>query len=264
MQSETLETIFDGLSSKLQAEFDFLSSQFKNRLSAGEAREYVLKELLRNYLPQKLGVGSGMVIDSRGAKSRQIDIVIYDALNTPVMYAADNLQIFPVECVYAVIEVKSHLNSSELKKSLVNIRTVKSMSKTAYVPDDDSDIKHPVYLYGQTLDHFPVLGIVFAYSSIKNIKILKDKLVETDDTSNSINNIDMVCILNKACITNWIEDEDKIILTKEPSSKRVSILTPKSLLMFYLQSTHILLQTRMRPIQLTQYAQNIHFGMRGE
>lgn len=261
MAQGALDIIFDGLSLKLQAEFDFLSSQFTHRPSRGAAREYVLKELLRRHLPQKLAVGGGVVISSDGKISKQMDIVIYDALSTPIIYMADDLQIFPVECVYAVIEVKSMLNSSELRKSIENIRSIKNMAKTAYVPETGAII-HSVNLYGKELDHFPVLGLLFAYSSIKSVKILKDKLVEMDDASNLQNNIDSICILNKATITNWQPATEQLIVTKEPDSIRTFIMTPKSLLMFYLQLMHILPQTWMRPIQMTKYAEKVIFGTR--
>lgn len=261
-KQDALDSIFDGLSSKLQAEFDFLSSQFTHRPSKGMAREYVLKELLRQHLPQKLGIGSGMVISSDGVVSKQMDIVIYDALNTPIMYAASDIQIFPVECVYAVIEVKSLLNSSELRKSTDNIRSIKNMSKVAYVTQQ-SPITSTVTLYGQELSNFPVLGFVFAYSSINNIKQLKDKLVELDDNSSVQNNIDSICILNKATITNWQASTDKLWPTKEPDSVRTFIITQKSLLLFYLQLMHILPQTWMQPIQMTKYAEHVVYGVRG-
>lgn len=259
MTQTSLSKIFDGLSAKLQSEFDFLSSQFSHRPSRGFAREYVLKELLRQYLPQKLAIGSGIVISTDGSVSKQLDIVIYDATNTPIMYGAGDLQIFPVECVYAVIEVKSFLNSGELSKSIENVRSVKSMRKIAYVPQQGPIIS-TTNLYGEELDYFPVLGFVFAYDSIKSIKILKDKLVEKDDLRDLKNNLDSICILNKAVITNYDISDSKTSSTKEPNTARVFIKTQKSLLYFYLQLTHALPQASMRPVQMTKYAQQVLYG----
>jgi len=254
-----LSQIFDGLSSKLQSDFDFLSSQFEHRPSRGFAREYILKELLRQYLPGKLAIGSGVIVSTDGSVSKQIDIVIYDSMNTPIMYGAGDLQIFPVECVYAVMEVKSLLTSSELVKSIDNIRSVKAMQKIAYIPRQGPIIT-TVDLYGEELDYFPVLGFVFAYDSIKNIKLLKDKLVEKDDTQDLKNNLDSICILNKAMITNYDPVNSKSSSTKEPDTIRVFIKTQRSLLYFYLQLTHALPQAKMRPIQMTKYAEQVAYG----
>ena len=260
MSPDPLQSIFTGLSKKLSAEFDFLSSQFSHSPSKGSAREFILMELLRRHLPQKLAVGSGLIVSSDGQSSKQIDIVIYDALNTPIMYMADELQIFPIECVYAVIEVKSHLNSTELRKSVENIRSVKRMPKVAYVINDNP-IKKTANLYGEELDHFPVIGLVFAYSSIKNTQILKNKLIDLDDNE-VINNIDTICILNKALITNWQVEVDKYIVTKEPDSQRAIIVGENSLLTFYLFMMHVLPQVWMYPIRMSAYAQHVDHGIR--
>ena len=260
ISSNSLDEIFHGISQRMKLDFDFMSSQFKHRPSVGTAREYALKEFLRAHLPQKLTIGSGIVIDSTGKKSKQIDIIIYDALNAPILHASDNLQIIPVECVYAVIEVKSFLDSRELRKSVDNIRSIKQMSKSAYHMPKNHSLINTIELYDKHLDHFPVIGLVFSYSSIKSIKLLKNKLVEFDDNQNPQNNIDTICILNKAIITNWETNKSQCIVTKEPQSSRISMITDKSLLMLYLLMMHVLSQTWMNPIKMTDYAESIQFG----
>lgn len=51
----------------------------------GEVNEQHVIEVLRRYLPRRYGVSRGIVIDSNGATSDQIDIVIYDPQYTPTM-----------------------------------------------------------------------------------------------------------------------------------------------------------------------------------
>lgn len=257
--SSSLDTIFQGISQRMILDFDFMSSQFKHASSIGTAREYVLKEFLRAHLPQKLTAGSGIVIDSTGNKSKQIDIIIYDTLNTPILHAAESIQIIPIECVYAVIEVKSKLDSVELNKSVENIQSIKKMSKSAFFMPENSQTINTVELYGQKLNYFPVIGLVFAYSSIK-AKLLKNKLVEFDDNQSPQNNIDTICILNKAIITNWETNKSQCIVTKEPHSNRIFMTTDRSLLMLYLLTMQVLSQSWMYPINMTDYAHNIQFG----
>jgi len=262
MKSETpLKKIFQGLSQKLQADFEFLSSQLSHSLSTGEAREFVLKELLRQYLPAKLGVEKGIIISSveNELPSKQIDIIIYDKLNTLVLYNVENLRIFPIEGVYAVIEVKSNLNSKTLNEAIENIRSVKRMTKKAFVEQKGAIIR-TVNLYGKEQEYFPVIGFIFSYSGIKEIKLLKDGIEKSDNFSNLESNIDTVCILNNAVITNQTVD-DKVVVTKEPKTKRVFIKTQDSLLLFYLLMMHVLPQTWMRPIRITDYASKIKFGI---
>jgi hypothetical protein len=260
--TKQLQKIFQGLSQKLQADFEFLSNQLAHSLSKGEAREFVIKELLRQYLPAKLGLEKGIVISSveNELPSKQIDIVIYDKLNTPVLYAAENLRIFPIEGVYAVIEVKSFLNSKQLEDAVKNIRSVKRMSKKAFVEQKSAVIPY-VNLYGkQNYDHVPVIGFIFSYSAIKNIKVLKNKIEQGDDLENLKNNIDTICILNNAVITNQNIENCKIVATKEPNTRRGFLKNSDSLLLFYLLMMTVLPQTWMRPINMTEYAQKITFG----
>jgi len=261
MKSEnSLQIIFQGLSQKLQADFELLSSQFSHSLSTGEAREFVLKELLRQYLPAKLGAEKGIIISSveNELPSKQIDIIIYDKLNTPVLYNVENLRIFPIEGVYAVIEVKSNLDSKTFKNAIENVRSVKKMTKKAFI-EQKGAIVSTVNLYGKEWKYFPVMGFIFSYAGIKDIKLLKDKLRQDDDLKNLENNIDTVCILNNVIITNQNTD-GKIVVTKEPDTRRGFIKTSNSLLLFYLLMMHVLTQTWMRPIKMTEYAFKTTFG----
>lgn len=257
----TLQTLFEGLSKKLQADFEFLTNQFSHSLSTGEAREFVLRELLRLYLPSRLGVEKGIIVSSikEDVPSHQIDIVIFDKLNTPVLYAAEHIRLFPIEGVYAVIEVKSNLDTNELKKSIENIRSVTKLKKQAFV-EQSGAIINTVNLYGKELNFFPVLGFVFSYNAIQDLQLLKTLLEQSDDSEILENNIDTVCILNRAVITNWNSIEKRIVVTKEPHTQRGFIETSDSLLLFYLLMMHVLPQTWMRPIKMTDYAQNITFG----
>jgi len=51
----------------------------------GEATESDWLRVIRSYLPNRYAVDAGIVIDSTGKTSDQIDIVIYDLHYTPVL-----------------------------------------------------------------------------------------------------------------------------------------------------------------------------------
>jgi hypothetical protein len=104
-----------------------------------------------------------------------------------------------------------------------------------------------------------VIGLVFSYTAVKSVKILKDKLEQGDDLQNLENNVDTICILNNSVITNRREG-GKIVVTKEPNTRRGFIKTCDSLLLFYLLMMHVLPQAWMRPIKMTNYAGQINFG----
>ena len=116
-----VKQIFEGIANTMLTDFDQIQSQIGHAGERGEDRETVVRDFLAKYLPKKYAIGSGQIIDRYGGISRQCDIVIYDALNCPLLLVKEGYQIFPVEAVLGVVEVKSILNSRSLedRKSVV-------------------------------------------------------------------------------------------------------------------------------------------------
>ncbi len=52
--------------------------QLQHKSTNGELKELFLKDLLCEFLTSQFGVGTGVVIDSQGNTSKQIDIIVYD------------------------------------------------------------------------------------------------------------------------------------------------------------------------------------------
>jgi hypothetical protein len=100
----------------------------------GRILEGIAENLLSRFLPKRYSVGTGIIITSDGRASRQIDIVIYDnQKNAPLMFE-NNVGLFPVECVYGTIEVKSRIDGTVLKECADAIATIRNFkgSKTYY------------------------------------------------------------------------------------------------------------------------------------
>lgn len=89
----------------------------------GNAREAIIRQVLSRFIPTGYDIGTGLVVDSDGAKSRQLDIVIARR-DFPALVRPDGSKIYPVEGVLATLEVKSSLNRAELHKALRNCRSV--------------------------------------------------------------------------------------------------------------------------------------------
>ena len=70
-----------------------------------------------------------MVISHDGAFSNQADLVIVDALNNSPLYAATRKQLWPVEAVYALVEVKTALNPVDLTDSIAKGKRFKALSR---------------------------------------------------------------------------------------------------------------------------------------
>lgn len=96
----------------------------------GRARENVLADALRRFVPDTYGVGTGFVIDGVGGRSRQIDIVIYRQGYHPV-FVIGGVVHYMVEAVVAVIENKAAIKSRALLgDALGTIKSVKALDRT--------------------------------------------------------------------------------------------------------------------------------------
>lgn len=100
-----------------------------HRLSAGENREDLVKTFLIDHLPRKFGVSSGMVISHDGAFSNQADLLVVDTLNNSPLYAAARNQLWPVEAIYALVEVKTSLSPSDLSDAIAKGRRFKTLNR---------------------------------------------------------------------------------------------------------------------------------------
>jgi hypothetical protein len=108
----------------------------------GEVNEQHFIEVLRRYLPRRYGVSRGIVIDSRGATSDQIDIVIYDPQYTPTILDQQEHRYVLAEAVYAVLEVKPEINRETLQYAADKARSVRVLERTS-IPIVHSDQAKP-------------------------------------------------------------------------------------------------------------------------
>jgi hypothetical protein len=133
MANKIIVDWFDRLETVLQAEAQ-LSGLLSHGSTVGQAREFLVTRVLRTILPASVHVGSGKVIDSRGECSKQIDVVVYDP-RFPLM-KVEGGGLYFVEGVLATIEVKSTINSAELRASLDNCKSVLDLAINGEHPEE--------------------------------------------------------------------------------------------------------------------------------
>jgi hypothetical protein len=125
-----LNSTFSAIADKLRIDFERLAAEIDHHGQAGEAREFALRSVLEEYLPQRAPVGTGFVIDALGGQSRQMDIVIYDRTSTPV-FDVSGKKYYPCETVLAVGQVKTAITSTDrLTDALENIASVKTLDRS--------------------------------------------------------------------------------------------------------------------------------------
>jgi hypothetical protein len=160
----------------------------------GSEAEDILKKFLKGRLPRRFDVGSGLVIGADGTVSRQSDVIVYDAMNSPVYRTGTRLQILPRDNVAAVIEVKSKLNKDELRDAAEKIAAVKKIKATPICGVDQ-----PVTF--SEIITTSILGCVFAFDSYTSMETLAENLDEINASQDDPDCwIDLVIVLDKGSI----------------------------------------------------------------
>lgn len=250
--------IFDDLATRMRADLELARKALTHPGAKGGAFEESLRGMLRTYLPRSLDVSTGFIVDSTGGVSRQLDVIISDADRTPIFYRSGDLRILPVECVYAVIEVKARIDASSLTQVWPNLSSVKALRKRAfYVPDNFRVMRRA---YGKDWDAPPVHYFVFAFESGDLMQLaatmrayhLQFKLPPED-------RIATICVLDRGVITN--EDQEGMIDALPGLTSNIKVTESKrSLLLFYTLLAHHLFQADMPPFRLRDYLGQMEFG----
>jgi hypothetical protein len=120
--------LFQKISDRMRADFD-ASAQIKHSGSKGTVRENTLRKFLEVRLPAKYALGAGEIVGRvRNTTSRQCDLIVFDRQNGVTLLYDETIQVFPVDCVYGIIEVKSALSKTEFLDALEKIKVLKSMT----------------------------------------------------------------------------------------------------------------------------------------
>jgi hypothetical protein len=127
-----LDKLFEGSLQRLRTEAEYFSRLTDHNPELGRLNETHLVKLLKDYLPPKIGIGTGFIVCGGSAprQSPQCDIVLYDSLNNAPMYKSDAWSIYPIEMVYGVIEVKTTLNVQTLTEAFEKCASIRAMART--------------------------------------------------------------------------------------------------------------------------------------
>lgn len=117
---------------------------FEQPTACGAVTEQHWLDFFARYLPERYRASSAFVVDSRGRRSRQIDIAIYDRFYSPLLLPHPSGLHIPAESVYAVFEVKQDLNSRLIHDAARKAASVRALRRTSVrVPGGPARPKKP-------------------------------------------------------------------------------------------------------------------------
>lgn len=248
-----LSGVFIAVEKQMQAELEAVRYALQHPGLKGIVNEEAVKRFLRQHIPDNLSVETGIVVDSNGGASKQIDIIIFDKAKTPVLFFAGGVRVIPVECVYAIIEVKTSLDRAALEQCIRNMESVKSLLRIAYY--EPGVIAHHKKMYGMDLPDWQTIYFVFAYESMPANSII-EQLEEYSKTVPINMRIDSIYSLEHGLITN--ANGEALDALPTPGSNIVWV-KEHALLLFYGLISRYLNQAHIRNFSFTHYLRGLDF-----
>jgi hypothetical protein len=154
----SLTQLLAGLHDDIESRLALARKSFGHPVTKGDASERVWLDLLKTYLPRRYQAETAHVVDSAGAFSQQIDIVIFDRQYSPFIFHFEGQIIVPAESVYAAFEAKQAINAAQVAYAQEKVASVRALHRTSL----------PIPHAGGTYDPrplTPILGGLLTFES---------------------------------------------------------------------------------------------------
>ena len=131
MTDPTLSQLFATLHGGIETDLAAARAAFSHPTIKGDASQSVWIKMLNKYLPKRYEAIGAHVIDSKGALSDQIDVVIFDRQYSPFIFTFEGQSIIPAESVYAVFEAKQTANAGLVRYARDKVASVRKLHRTS-------------------------------------------------------------------------------------------------------------------------------------
>lgn len=207
-----------------------LSSPIPNPTMKGDATEYDWINFFSKYLPKRYSVDRGIIIDSNGDTSKQIDIIIYDTQYSYFVFNKYNEKnktlMIPAESVYAVFEVKQSLNNANMEDAEEKAKSVRKLNRTS------APIRHAGGNYPPKKLHEISAGLLttkFGWNSQ-----IQDNVIEKLRSEGHDERLDLVCSID--CCTVSVNTNTFIVDYKKEKKYDIEFCDEEHSLIFLLLS----------------------------
>lgn len=116
---------------ELLASLDAARGVVKHPTDLGTITEIDWCKAFRNFLPSRYAVNKATIIDSNGETSDAIDLVVYDEMQSPLLFEKNDVRYIPAESVYAVFEIKQELTKPYVTYAGKKAASVRRLHRTS-------------------------------------------------------------------------------------------------------------------------------------
>ncbi len=201
----SLPTLLDELNASVTADLQRARKTLGHPTDLGDATEEIWIELFNKYLPRRYHALKATVVDSTGAFSEQIDVVIHDRQYTPLVFTFKDKHVVPAEGVYAVFESKQEMNANHISYAQKKIASVRKLHRTSLpVPTIDGTKK--------AKDLTPVLGGILTLSC-KWSPVFGDTMLGYLEAGLDERRLDVGCVAESGNL--WFNEDGGYCLAEE-------------------------------------------------
>lgn len=175
-----VEEYWAGVLQRLEAEVNVFAQLIAHEGEKGRENEAVMARILEALIPQRYGIGSGLLIDTANNYSRQTDIVVYDQSDEPAVLAQTTQILFPIESVLACIEIKTTLRGEDIDDCLRKAGDMRNLTTARFHGNGST---HPLF-------------IVLAYRAGQKPETIFRKLMLADDHERP----DIFCVIEQGML----------------------------------------------------------------
>lgn len=131
MSDSLLRRLLSNFNKELVDELDKGRETSDHPTIKGDTGELAWGDMLEGYLPKRYAASGGIVVDSQGGQSEQIDLIVYDRQYSPFIFQHKATQYIPAESVYAVFEIKQALNKTNVEYAQAKAASVRKLTRTS-------------------------------------------------------------------------------------------------------------------------------------
>jgi hypothetical protein len=131
MTQWSLPQLLAGLHDDIEHRLKTARTTLGHPTDKGDASEGVWLEMLSLYLPQRYRAAKAHVVDSQGAFSQQIDVLVFDRQYSPFIFQFQGSTVVPAESVYAVFEAKQAINADQIRYAKDKVASVRALHRTS-------------------------------------------------------------------------------------------------------------------------------------
>ncbi len=143
MSEWSLPALLGSLHDSIERELRQARETLAHPTEKGDASESVWIDVFNKHLPRRYEARKAHVVDSRGAFSEQIDVVIHDRQYSPLVFTFKESFVVPAESVYAIFEAKQDMTAEHLAYAQHKATSVRMLHRTSMPVPTVDGLKNP-------------------------------------------------------------------------------------------------------------------------